>query len=358
MGPRLYSPDELNFSLRKFLATHHLPTKAQALREAGQVLTHPVQILENPLLAENHFLKQEALVVSDAFEAATNGMENPEAVAALDLIPPESLFYPWRLLIRSILALYAGDSPGCLEAAGEISEESPLRALVPVLKALAGSRNSALDRRGKDLVRTMEDHKDSLAAQIGQVHEALVTGMEEVFLSLFPPVLEQLALEDETAAARLTLWTLRQLEKYDLDYQTLFRQITQFWGQAEGCRLISLGIYPVDPEAAVLYWMGFLKELPQDHLHIQDALGLLEKMVAGVQAYQAAQGEGEGFLEDFRLVYPQLTAQHPGAARIALPEGWAREAVGTPDQRPQVQRKIRNQEKAPVQLDFFELFAS
>ena len=187
-----------------------------------------------------------------------------------------------------------------------------------------------------------------------QVQEALITGMEELFLTLLPTALEALVKVDLEAAGQLSLWSLAQLEKYDLDYRELFALLKQFWGDSEGSRLIALGLIPLDLEAAILYWMGFLNHLPADDKVSTAAFGIFHDLCLALRDFQESQGMGEGFVQDFDLALQSVKSCHADLSRYFDASGW--EDFQRPGKRNELPPgKPRTPEKVPVQ---FELFAS
>jgi hypothetical protein len=64
--------------------------------------------------------------LADAFDAAANGMENPEADARLSAVTAEE-FLPWKAAISALKALYADDRLACLDAAAAMAVDSPPR---------------------------------------------------------------------------------------------------------------------------------------------------------------------------------------------------------------------------------------
>jgi len=101
-SPSFSHRDALDQALRQALGTSQPALRRQALRQAAAHLLHPRYLLESPLLTDHHPWRREALAVADAFEAVSNGMEEPGVLAALDDLGDDSPFLPWREFILAL----------------------------------------------------------------------------------------------------------------------------------------------------------------------------------------------------------------------------------------------------------------
>jgi hypothetical protein len=70
----------------------------------------------------------------DAFDAVTNGLENPEAFSRIEQLDMP-VFEPWKKLIYAIKALYAGDMQACKNFAEAIDDDSAPAVLKPFFRA-------------------------------------------------------------------------------------------------------------------------------------------------------------------------------------------------------------------------------
>ncbi|MDR1390649.1 MAG: hypothetical protein LBJ31_11830 [Treponema sp.] len=70
----------------------------------------------------------------DAFDAVTNGMENPGAMQKAAAVKDPSLA-SWKHLVDAIAALYQGDAALCEKAAAAMEEGSPPAVLKPLFRA-------------------------------------------------------------------------------------------------------------------------------------------------------------------------------------------------------------------------------
>jgi len=72
--------------------------------EIKKHLTNPGMFEKSKLV--NNELKDEARIIMDAFEAITNGMQNPDVFSSVEAISKDSLLYLWKELIYAIKAFY------------------------------------------------------------------------------------------------------------------------------------------------------------------------------------------------------------------------------------------------------------
>jgi len=104
---------------------------------------------ENPIVDPRAFLRSEppaspiwALV--DSFDAAANGMTNPEASARLSQVEEEA-FRPWQALVSALRAFYSDDAASLLDALDRISDAAPPAVLKPLFRAWALSPDAAAE---------------------------------------------------------------------------------------------------------------------------------------------------------------------------------------------------------------------
>lgn len=250
--------EALDQALRIALGTSQPALRRQALARVSQHLIHPRLILESPLLTDSHPLHQEALLVSDAFEAVTNGMESPEFLEALEDLEPESPFQPWKHLILAIHFFYEGLDEAVMAHLGQIPEASPVRALVPVLRKAAGLEAGALSAAQKQLAELLAQPDPFLIQTIQDVAEGLEGDDEALFWAAFTDWVEPMAAQNPRQAQAAVLWVWNQLEWRSFDEAVLLDLGSQLWGRAESYRLAALGTLGWDAEGAALLWARYL----------------------------------------------------------------------------------------------------
>ncbi len=271
--------EALEQSLRLALGTSQPALRQQALEKASGHLIHPRLILDSPLFAENHPWRHEALLISDAFEAVTNGMEEPGVLDSLEDLPADSLFQPWRHLILALHFFHEGLDEGVLAHLNAIGN-SPVAELGKVLLCLTGKADQPGSVMAERLVAQV-NHQDPLFVQLVQdVAEGLETDNEDLFWDSFAQWLDIIAENFPQKARSAVLWAWNQLEWRSFDERTLLDLGSSLWGQTESYRLAALGTLPWDGEGAALLWLRFLISAVRDETltiqSLQEAFDLLE----------------------------------------------------------------------------------
>jgi hypothetical protein len=200
----------------------------------------------------------------DAFDAVTNGIENPEALAGLDLVTEPAL-QPWKALIRAVEALYAYDAPRCRREAELIDGESPPGVLKPffrawlirqgtcrrktVFKELSGSCDSVAG-----LYRRLLIEPHPLAVLAEQAEEALRQGLYQQFEGLASGILRKLQEEERgdgpLLAVRYVLYCLKLLDAAGYEGSDFFSAVLKTLGEADGSCALGLALVGRDDEAA------------------------------------------------------------------------------------------------------------
>jgi len=256
--------EALDQALRVALGTSQPALRKQALARAASHLIHPKLILESPLLTDAHVWRKEGLLVSDAFEAVTNGMEEPGVLEALDELEPDSPFQDWRHLILALHFFYEGLDEAVVVHLNQIPANSPVQTLVNTLLGILqenAERGTTAQRRLSELV-AQPDPLVQLWVQ--DVAEGLETGDENLFWEALTDWLEHMASTAPERAKSAVLWAWNQLEWREFDEAVLLALGTSLWGKAESYRLAALGTLPWDPEGAALLWVRFLLTAVRD----------------------------------------------------------------------------------------------
>jgi hypothetical protein len=204
----------------------------------------------------------------DAFDAVTNGMENPESFARLDMVIGEEL-QPWKHLVYAIKALYADDIPRCEAALEAMADDSPPAILKPLFRAwihhgnngdvpgnrdtlfaeLSGACESVVQLYRRLLI---EPHPLSLLAE--QAEEALRHGLAEQFATMAGKILR--ALRDQSSrdgpllALRYAQYCLELLDTGGYGDTDFFTAILKTLGEADGFCVLGFALIETDEAAA------------------------------------------------------------------------------------------------------------
>ncbi|MDR1948576.1 MAG: hypothetical protein LBQ38_04225 [Spirochaetaceae bacterium] len=202
--------------------------------------------------------------LADAFDAATNGMENPEGFARMETIQ-DPRFRSWQALIRAIKALYAGDLAACRSAADAIPENEAPGALKPLFRAWI-HRHDPKNREGifEELSRScdavaelyrrllVEPHPLSLMAE--QAEEALRHDLPEQFKTLAVRIMKKLREERRCdgplLALRYARYCIDLLNRAGYGGSDFFSAIIGVLGEADGFCALGFALIGRDNEAA------------------------------------------------------------------------------------------------------------
>jgi len=278
-------------ALRQALGTSQAALRRQALDRAATHLIHPGFVLESTLLADHHPWRREALVISDAFEAVTNGMEEPGVLEALESLDPDSPFVPWRHLVLALHFFYEGLDEAVEAHLSQIPATSPLRVLRKALEALGRGANGSTVPRLLDQVAQPDSR---ILPWVQDVAEGLETDNEALFWGALGDWLDAVAETAPNQARSAVLWAWNQLEWRDFDEAVLLDLGAKLWGPAESYRLAALGTLPWDPEGAALLWLRFLLTSVRegwDESSVREARALLDRFHQAALAEEPASAE-------------------------------------------------------------------
>jgi hypothetical protein len=200
----------------------------------------------------------------DAFDAVTNGIDNPESFARMEELG-ESQLQPWKYLIHGIRALYSGDVPGCEAVLESIDENSAPGVLKPLFRAWiarqgTGHRETIFDELSGacnaviNLYRrlTVEPHPLSLLAE--QAEEALNHGLVEQFAflagNIMKSLIEQKHGDGPLLALRYVRYCLNLLDKAGWEDSDFFSVTVKTLGEADGFCVLGLALLGKNNEAA------------------------------------------------------------------------------------------------------------
>jgi hypothetical protein len=198
--------------------------------------------------------------LADAFDAVTNGIENPEAFAVTETLAEPALA-PWKALVRAIGALYARDPEGCRKALEDM--DGAPAALKPFFRAwltrqgtrnreaifneLCGSCDAVVNLYRRLLI---EPHPLAILAE--QAEEALRHNLDEQFeqlaLRIFRGLLEQPG--GSLPALRYALYCLRLLDQAGYGDTAFFSLIIKTLGEADGFCALGFALIGKDDLAA------------------------------------------------------------------------------------------------------------
>jgi hypothetical protein len=196
----------------------------------------------------------------DAFDAVTNGMENPEAMEKTALLKNLEL-EPWKLAVKAIQSLYSGECEQCRFAAEQIPDGSAPARLKPLFRAWLGrGKTRGRKQPAKELAGSsekitalfekllVEPHPLSLVAE--QAEEALRQGLAGQFSVFAGKALCGLREYSESAALRYCAYCLDLLRGAGYGGEDFFPLAVKILGEAEAFYAQGFALAGGDPAGA------------------------------------------------------------------------------------------------------------
>ncbi|MDC7225304.1 MAG: hypothetical protein PQJ61_00910 [Spirochaetales bacterium] len=215
-----------------------------------------------------------SIAVSDAFEAVTNGMHNPEVLERLADEGRESA--DWINMINAIQAFYKQDFMLMCRWLDEVPDDCLAGSLKKVLRHMSGDTPAEnLGFYEEKLAKRITEDSRFLSSAIEQLKESIEYG-EELFVETVSLLIKEVK-KSPAAAESLALWSFRICIENDFDDETLADNIIMLFGQAEGLRLIGLSLLETEPESALIcFTRSLIKKLVDRTLSKEDAEAALE----------------------------------------------------------------------------------
>jgi hypothetical protein len=198
----------------------------------------------------------------DAFDAVTNGMENPEAMKKAEKLSSPEL-EPWKSLVKAIAFLYRGEAEQCRNAAEAMPGDSPPGKLKSLFRAWLIRRQGGAGT-GQALFETLtgccnpvmelyrrliiEPHPLCLTAE--QAEEALRQGMEEQFSGLAGRVLLAVKEQSPFLALRYAVYCLNLVNDSGYEGNGFFPLARKCLGEADAFCALGLALAGRDNAAA------------------------------------------------------------------------------------------------------------
>ena len=206
----------------------------------------------------------------DSFDAATNGMNNPEAAARLSETDEEA-FRPWKALVSAIRFFYADDVGGLFDSLDRIPDIAPPAALKPLFLAWASSPEVPAAESLADapaavaaLYRRVVTDSHPVGTVAEQAEEALRHGMVEHFEALACRVLRELRetprADGPLLALRFAARCLALLAEEEVEDSACFSALLRTLGRADGLTALGLALVGQDDKAAAAAFRGALAD--------------------------------------------------------------------------------------------------
>ncbi len=242
----------------------------------------------------------------DAFDAATNGLENPEAFARLAAARDPALA-PWQALVAAIRAVYAQDESLCAAQLERMDDAAPPARLKPLFRAWMQTRGP-----GGAALPALADAPAAVAALFQrliagthplvilaeQAEEALRQGMTEHYEGLTFRIMRDLQGrqrgEGPALAVRYAVRSLRSLEESGYAGNDYFSVVLRALGRGDGFLALGLAMLESDKSAAAAAFRGAL-EASDGQLVDAGLQQVLADLVTLLEAAVSPPGKAESY---------------------------------------------------------------
>lgn len=292
---------------------HVLSTIAKLIRqdrrsEIRPYIISPSIIERSELIPSGDPVAEEARIVADAFESASNGMHNPEAFEALETIDEGSPFFGWKQLSIALHLFYTGDYDGISPLLASIPKDSPAALLVPLIQRLCGEE-LRISKGAEGLYQRITEDRSYISAAIKQLTDCLEADMEELFIETALLLIRNLRSQAPLAAKRLALWAMNTVSYCAYDPDELISGLKALYGSTEAFRLCALGLETEETEIALLFWirslLSRLKQAEAEQSEKEAYLLIIARLAKQVEEFMTdtLMAEEQGYGEEERSTY-------------------------------------------------------
>lgn len=259
------------------------------------------------MVPEHHPLRQEALLAADAFEAVTNGMCDPELLAGLDTIVPDSPLYPWTLLIRGVHALYGGQQTAALEFWRRVDRDSAPALLTEPLAAVL--ERGSLDAIGegaarREFVRGLFRDDRVVQDAFVQLETCAESGLSDLLADTLILLLKELVPREPALAEEVFVWSMNRWPESLLSSEALPVRIRSLFGKCAGLDLLAAATREVSPDRSLFYHLDAfesrIRENSPEPEHLRIFLDETDRLWETVQREFEVDEAYRGYFQDRR----------------------------------------------------------
>lgn len=357
---------QLQNKLKDYIQCEDSQRKEKIKRELSSELPNPVFITNCDFIPNEHILKKEAWIISDAFEAVTNGMFSSELFEQLKTIRPNSLLTPWAVLTQAVEAFYAGSFQKVRAFSNSILKESAPYGFVSFFNKVM--ENDALPEEWKQLGSSVMDDKKELKSSLEQLNDAASAGMEDILLETAAMIIRDISREHPDTARKILMWCFDQLQEIDILPDKAADMAHALFGEVEGSRLTALSTLSYDQDRSLVYWLltlqAYLKDNSTNRSDVKAYLSIIRDVSETValefeltdEYLSLLMTHSTSLIASLRHLYPDMLrnlteeeiSKPASIIRILQKLAGEKEKTQAPSH-----KKVIQQNCAPVQLELF-----
>jgi len=218
----------------------------------------PFYVSRSPALHENDIMKAEARIVSDAFEAVTNGMYDSEILSELEKVNEKSFFADWKYLTESLYYMYSDNSKEADRMFNKINKDSIPALISPVFYRIISRDNissiTELSSSEKQFINSIIKDNLSVKSSLEQIENNLKAEHEDRFVDNITLLLSDLYTKDQNLSKKLAAWALKQLSLFDMSPSLFLENLRLIFGDSESFRLTAIAFRDEDPELSLVFF--------------------------------------------------------------------------------------------------------
>lgn len=205
------------------------------------LITSPYQIKDSIFLADDHQLKDEAIIIIDSLGSYNNRMHNDDREEDLISISEDSPLYSWRCGVLAIKEFYEENSIKVTEYLNEIRIKSPVKKLSVFLNKVTPT--------------SLFDEDKNLNSSIDALKEVINHKMFDLYPNCVKLLLDDLKIE-EYLKENIIL-TIIEESTENIPLEIIHKSISSFSSITESTRLMALGTLFKYPTKSIQYLFSY-----------------------------------------------------------------------------------------------------
>jgi len=275
-------------------------------------ITDPGVLDRSTILSDSSRLKKESQIIIDAFEAVTNGMENPGVIEAMDEIEEDSPLISWKYVTIAIDAFYRHDFSRMISNLDMVEEISPAKRIGTVLMHLAGIKTLVNPNKHQvHFIGKVLKEQPFFKDIVQQINSALEADAEDLFSEAVILAVRELKSKQPVEAEKLALWSIREASARDFSQTYFLKSYKQIFGNAETLKLFAIAFNSTEPDLAVLFWLqSLIARLKNADISLEETAAYIGIIVAGLEKTETVDEDFLGAMNSLTLKLKQDIILH------------------------------------------------